>query len=135
LLALATAGKDRTVEAIDYFAEGTLLEGIDLLPPEEASERLTELGICHEFTYYYDFIDPKKERAVGTSERWCTMPEVVRLLEIHPSHREPMVTAYKQIFRGRMSVRDNGYVRILVEDEEPRERREQPPAGWDCPTY
>jgi hypothetical protein len=135
LLALATAGMDRTVEAIDYFAEGTLLEGIDLLPPQEASERLTELGICHEFTYYYDFIDPKKERAVGTSERWCTMPDVVRLLEVHPSAREPMVTAYKQIFRGRMSVRDNGYVRILVEDEEPRERREQPPAGWDCPTY
>ena len=122
------------VEALDYFAEGTLLEGIDLLPPDEASARLTELGICHYFEYWYDFIDRKKDRGIGTSERWCTMPDVARLREPEPDS-PPIITARGQLLRGPVNVRDDGYVRITVEDLQPRDRHETPPAGWGCPTY
>lgn len=121
-------------EAIDYFAAGTPLEGIDLLPPEEASERLMELGICHEFRYSYDFADPGEERTAGTSERWCTMPDVVRARERGQTDGPWPVDAFERRRFAPTRVED-GYVTILVVDDEPRERREQPPAGWNCPTY
>ena len=122
------------MEASTTSPRGPPLEGIDLLPPAEASERLTELGICHEFNYSYDFVDRKKDRGIGTSERWCTMPDVVSLREVDGSATTG-ATADGQAWRGQMKVLDNGHVRISVADLEPRDRRMQPPAGGNCPTY
>ncbi len=123
------------VQAIDYFAEGALLEGIDVLPLAEASDRLTELGICHEFAWASDLLDQEERGAFRYKERWCTVPPVVRQREYDDATRAPRAIPRWRVARWPFTVTKEGYVKIYVEDLEPRERREQPPAGWDCPTY
>ena len=111
------AAKVNKHERVDYFGEGALLHGLDQLSPAEASRRLTDLGICHEFRYQYPLADHGPY--TGFSERWCTLPTAVR-----PRADGPPTL-----------ILDDRHVLIWVTDDEPRERREQPPAGWGCPTY
>lgn len=86
--------------------------GYKKMTPVDIEAMLQDLGLCFEFRYEYNtgpWIDGGQE---GYSERWCTAP---------PSGR--VGTA----FYG-----SDGEIIVVVEDDEIREPREQPLAGWNC---
>ena len=122
---------------LDYYAEGALLEGVDQLSPAEADARLTELGICHDFSS-----GPPTSSATqreirghfGYAERWCTVPPFVRQRDY--GDRGPRLYGPGgTVSRFPFGTGREGYVTIYIEDEKPRKRRPQPPAGWNCPTH
>jgi hypothetical protein len=84
------------------------------MSPQEVETMLLDLGLCFVFRYSYPtgpLIDGGQE---GMSERWCTAP--------------PAGKVDDAVYGG------EGQIVVLVEDDEIREPREQPPAGWNCPT-
>ena len=87
--------------------------GYKKMGPHEVETMLLDLGLCFDFRYSYPtgpLIDGGQE---GMSERWCTVPPAGRVDDA--------------LYGG------DGEIIIFVEDEEIREPREQPPAGWNCP--
>ena len=89
--------------------------GYKKMSPQEVEMLLRGLGLCFDFRYGYPtgpWIDGGQE---GMSERWCTAP--------------PSGKVDDALYGG------DGEIIVFVEDEsEIREPREQPPAGWNCPT-
>ena len=84
------------------------------MSPQEVETMLRDLGLCFDFRYSYPtgpLIDGGQE---GMSERWCTAPPAGRVEDA--------------LYGG------EGEIIIFVEDDAIREPREQPPAGWNCPT-
>jgi hypothetical protein len=79
--------------------------------PGQAAARLRERGVCHEFRWSY-----RTGNNVGYSERWCVPPPTGRVIAV--------------------SFLDDGAALLSVDDDSGlvREVREQPPAGWGCPT-
>lgn len=102
-------------ESVRPTDEGQPLDdaGIEQMSAAEVEAVLRELGVCFEFRYSYPTgpeIDGSQE---GYSERWCTAPPAGRVEEA--------------LYGG------DGAIIIFVEDDEIRDPREQPPAGWGCP--
>lgn len=87
--------------------------GFRRMSPQEVEGLLRDLGLCFDFRYGYPtapWIDGGQE---GMSERWCTAPPAGEVDDaLYGSH---------------------GEIIVFVEDEEIREPRAQPPAGWNCP--
>jgi hypothetical protein len=79
----------------------------------EVETLLTELGLCFEFRYSYPTGPEVDGSQVGYSERWCTAPPDGRVDDA--------------LYGGQ------GAIIVFVEDDQIRELREQPPAGWNCP--
>jgi len=79
--------------------------------PGQAATRLRERGFCYEFRWDY-----RTGPGSGFSERWCVPPPTGRVAAV--------------------SFLDDGTALLSVSDDSGlvREVREQPPAGWGCPT-
>jgi hypothetical protein len=82
--------------------------------PQEIEAMLRDLGFCFDFRYDYPTSPWVDGGQTGMSERWCTAPPAGRIVGAEYG--------------------SDGELIILVEDDEIREPREQPPAGWNCPT-
>jgi hypothetical protein len=99
-------------EGVDWspLDEGQPLHGtgIEEMVPAQAEALLRELGLCYTFVYEFRILGDEDR---STGERWCTAP--------------PGGTV------DGISYRD-GEILLWVQDE-PREPRPQPPAGWNCP--
>ena len=86
--------------------------GFRKMRPQQVEAMLRDLGLCFDFRYSYPtgpWIDGGQ---VGMSERWCTAPPAGKVDD----------ALYGE----------DGEIIVFVEDDQVREPREQPPAGWNC---
>ena len=81
------------------------------MPPAQAATHLRARGVCFEFRWSYP-----TGPGTGYSERWCVPPPTGRVSSA--------------------DLLDDGVVLLTVSDDSGivREVREQPAAGWGCPT-
>jgi len=99
-------------EGTDPLAEGQPLAGtgIERMTPAQAKGVLLAMGLCHLFTYGYQYSDGSGE---GFGEIWCDPPPGVNRAVRYGS---------------------DGEIRVFVEDAASQQHtpRPQPPLGWGC---
>jgi hypothetical protein len=82
------------------------------MKPGDVESLLRGRGLC--FTFRYDYRFPPDTEEGGYTERWCTAPPRGKV--------------------GYFGFLPSGELIVGVGDRKSRERREQPPEGWNCPS-